>query len=193
MGIGVLPSASLGAELGGELSSPSFIGLRARGRVRPAESPIPPRVVSIDFAVAYAGLGICPLRQDATPVVVEACVGADVGFVHAKSEGLEGPRSTTKRLWQTTAAFRGLFAINDKWFVTASIARSVRARTGQFRLSAQQRFDRRDPSTGGPVARGRPRCGEEDSVSDQKIPPFPTYIGVQRFAIPRASAQIVIF
>jgi hypothetical protein len=122
MGIGVLPSASLGAELGGELSSPSFIGLRGHAVAYVPQTSALASGGSIHFTVAYAGLGICPLRQDANPVVVEACVGADVGFVHAKSEGLEGARSTTKRLWQTTAVFRGLFAVNDKWFVTASIA-----------------------------------------------------------------------
>ena len=122
MGIGVLPSASLGAELGGELSSPSFIGLLGHVVAYVPQNSDLASGGSVHFTVAYAGLGICPLRQDATPVVLEACVGADVGFVHAKSEGLVGARSTTKRLWQTTVAFRGLFAINDKWFVAASIA-----------------------------------------------------------------------
>jgi hypothetical protein len=121
MGIGVLPSASLGAELGGELSSPSFIGVRGHVVAYVPQKSDLASGGSIHFTVAYAGLGICPLRQEPSSMIVEACAGADVGFVHAKSEGLEGARSTTKRLWQATAAFRGLFAINDKWFVTASI------------------------------------------------------------------------
>jgi hypothetical protein len=74
----------------------------------------------VRFTVAYAGLGICPLRQDANPFVLEICGGADFGLIHATAEGLQDSRSTTRRLLQATAAFRSLVALNERWFIFAS-------------------------------------------------------------------------
>jgi hypothetical protein len=126
-------------------------------------------------------------------MVVEACVGADVGFIHAKSEGLEGARSTTKRLWQTTAAFRGLFAINDKWFVSASIAAVFALGPASFVYQrnngrAEKSINRRTCRSRAPSAW---RGGSGDRSENLALPYIHGCAAGSRY--PRASTQIVIF
>jgi hypothetical protein len=131
-GFGVLPHVGIGAELGFLAEPPSLPGLRLRvlGLVSQPAEPVPG--ATVDFAYAMAGFSLCPAIARFARVTVRFCAGADLGALHARSEGLEEANETTEFFGQADLMFRGALALGNGFLGTLSVGAVLPTKVDRF-------------------------------------------------------------
>ncbi len=132
LGIGVLPHVGGGVELGFLAEPPSFPALRLRvlGMVSAPAEPVPGATVS--FVYGMTGLTLCPTIARFGRVRLRFCAGADLGALHAKSEGLEESTETTQFFGQADLAFRGALALGGGFLGTLGVGVVFPTKTDRF-------------------------------------------------------------
>jgi len=115
-GLGVLPHVGAGAEVGFLAEPPTLPGFRLRvlGLVSQPAEPVPGATVS--FAYVMSGLSVCPNVARFARVTLRFCLGADLGALYARSEGLEDSQATTEFFGQVDLALRGALKLGNGVF-----------------------------------------------------------------------------
>ena len=113
---GVMPSLSIGTELGVTLDAPWLFPVRIRvAGFFPQQTELEP-AGSMDFTVGLLGAAACPLSVRPGKFGVDGCVGADLVAQRAVSEALSGARVYTAWFWQGSLALRVLADLYGPWY-----------------------------------------------------------------------------
>lgn len=129
---GLLPGLAFGGEVGAEAIPPGWPALRARAALFPGrERSVEPEGV-VRFRVGYAGLAVCPELSRGARHAVGLCLGGDVGFAHARSDGLSAATETTRVFLQGALTLRAAIVVSKPWFLRATASLLPPARTDRF-------------------------------------------------------------
>jgi hypothetical protein len=129
---GLLPSPSLGFELGLELGVTGWLVVRASGvgylPVRTdLEGPADAR-----FSFVQGNLALCPRLGLGAKWQLALCAGGALGALFAKSSGLEGARSTRRQVVGGTLELRANVRLGGRWSAVGHLGGLIPVRPERF-------------------------------------------------------------
>ena len=131
-GAGVLPHVGVGAELGFLAAPPSLPALRLRVLGFASEPAEPIVGASVSFLYGVVGATLCPTLGTWLPVRVRSCIGADVGVLHARSQGLADSRETAQVFAQAGVSLRATLRLGRSWLGLLSVGAAVPTKIDRF-------------------------------------------------------------
>lgn len=103
---GLLPAIGLGATVGARLTPPHFWALELHGVWWAPQSLPAERGAAVSFALAYAGIGLCPLALGSPSVSFTGCFGARLGSLRAAPSGFDVEAAHEQLVADVTASGR---------------------------------------------------------------------------------------
>jgi hypothetical protein len=129
---GLLPSLSVGFQLGLELSPLSWLSLRGTGAGFLPGSTSLARPAEAKMSIIYGELSVCPSAALGAKFRLLACAGTIAGTLFAETQGLEGARSTKRRVFAASLGGRAVAQLSPRWALLAQIGTMLPYRPERF-------------------------------------------------------------
>ncbi|HWA73874.1 MAG TPA: hypothetical protein VG937_16140 [Polyangiaceae bacterium] len=118
---GLLPNASVGLELGGELRPADWFSFRGSGVGFLPTTDTLGGTARAKFSIIYGNLALCPQGALSARLRLAVCGGLALGTLFARSSELEGARSTRRRFFAATLELRATLTLSRRWAVLAQV------------------------------------------------------------------------
>lgn len=132
-GLGMLPSIGIGATVGARITPPRFWGIELYGTFWAPQRRAVDRGASVSFALAYGGIGLCPIALGSAGVAFSACLGARFGSLRATPSGFDVERPHEQLVADVTATGRLTIPFTRRFGVLVGLAVAAATRRDDVR------------------------------------------------------------